>query len=187
MWRIVLAFSVCAFSYPLIALLSDYDYYVSAPGDVIGHAKFTVTLSLILGALTLFHFPLRGRWEFWRYLLAGLAIGAVTGLPLLFGWDIPLLFCASSFMVVYYFSLRRHWQPWRYLFAALAIGLAVSLPSVIDWYWVKPVAFFGSVYAVLGAAHALLFWVIALWRNQGQTGNLHSHPLNDKCSSQTAP
>lgn len=66
-----------------------------------------------------------------------------------------------------WFRCRGWWQPWRYLAGGGLGGLLLALVLL------KPgagnVLFLSLVFVFGGLAHALLFWVVAVWRNPALT------------------
>ncbi len=60
---------------------------------------------------------------------------------------------------------RNGWfKLWQSLLAGLVLGALASLPFAVAGN-VYTVLFFAGVFALIGAAHALLFWLVAVCRN----------------------
>ena len=116
MWRVPLAFTVCALGYPLVVVVSDPQHL----GGAVYVATFTIAGSLILGVPAFLYFRKRSWWELWRFVVGGLAAGAIVSLPFSVAGLVPFLFFAATF-------------------------------------------------SVIGAAHALAFWLIAVWNNRPLT------------------
>ena len=66
---------------------------------------------------------------------------------------------------LYAWYLKKRWfKLWQSLIGGAFAGLLASVPFAFagSWYiaW-----FFASVFGGIGAAHALVFWLVAIWRN----------------------
>lgn len=65
------------------------------------------------------------------------------------------------------FRCKNWWQPWRFVLGGFLGGLLST------FFWTDPGApnflFFAVVFGLGGLAHAALFWVVAVWRNDALT------------------
>lgn len=109
-------------------------------------------------AVAVFAYPLfvllSGTPDAWG---GALRVGGVTAIGVL-GLGLPAF---------YVFRCKGWWQPWRFIAGGALGGLVCAL------FMTDPGApnflFFAVVFALGGAAHAVLFWFVAAWRNPALT------------------
>lgn len=95
-----------------------------------------------------------GAHDAWQ---GALRVGSVTAISVL-GPGVP------GFI---YFRCRGWWRPWQFVVGGVLGGL---LGGVV--FLQTDAANFGfllAMFAAAGAGHALLFWLVAVWRNPGLT------------------
>jgi hypothetical protein len=105
-------------------------------------------------AVAVFAFPLfvllLGQPDAWG---GALRVGAITVTGV-------VVIGAPAFLV---FRCRGWWEPWRFILGGTLGGLLcapVFMATGAPTFW-----FFAILFALGGACHALLFWLIAAWRN----------------------
>lgn len=110
-------------------------------------------IALAFGVAT-FAFPmfilLSGTPDAWG---GALRVGGITAIGVL-GLGLPAF---------YLFRCKGWWHPWRFVLGGTLGGLLCALfmlDAQASNFW-----FFAVVFGLGGAAHAILFWFVAAWRN----------------------
>lgn len=105
-------------------------------------------------AVAVFAFPLfvllSGRPDAWG---GALRVGAITVTGV-------LVLGVPAFL---FFRYRRWWELWRFMLGGALGGVLcapVFMATAAPSFW-----FFAILFALGGACHALLFWLMAAWRN----------------------
>lgn len=100
-------------------------------------------------------------------LMLALGLDEALGGPLLVGGLIFGMVVALGFPALSLFCKLRWWDAWRFVLGGVVGGALCALPFLGD-------ARFGAVYlvvifALVGGALAVLFWIAAIWRNDALT------------------